>query len=114
MGEQSSSRQDNIEADDPELFSCLGRMRRNYKIQLCENAPPYSNSTPRRVPIPLLPKLQAELERMEELGVISKVDEPTDWCSGMVVVPKPGGCVKISVDLTKLKRFVKRERHCRP
>ena len=87
---------------------------RNYKIQLCENAPPYSNSTPRRVPIPLLPKLQAELERMEELGVISKVDEPTDWCSGMVVVPKPGGGVRICVDLTKLSSFVKRERHLLP
>ena len=104
----------NIEAEYPELFSSLGRMRGNYKIQLCENVTPYSISTPRRVPIPLLPKVQAELERMEELGVISKVDEPTDWCSGMVVVPKPGGGVRICVDLTKLNRFVKRERHLLP
>lgn len=25
---------------------------------------------------------------MEELGVIVRVNEPTDWCAGMVLVPK--------------------------
>ena len=51
---------------------------------------------------------------MEKLGVISKIDEPTDWCSGMVVVPKPNDGVRICVDLTRLNRHVKRERHILP
>ena len=25
------------------------------------------------------------------MGVFSKIDEPTDWCAGMVVVPKAEG-----------------------
>ena len=25
---------------------------------------------------------------MEEIGVIAKVEQPTEWCAGMVVVPK--------------------------
>ena len=29
------------------------------------------------------------LERMEKEGVITKVERPTNWCAGMVVVPKP-------------------------
>ncbi|XP_023809445.1 general vesicular transport factor p115-like [Oryzias latipes] len=33
-------------------------------------------------------KVKQELSRMEDLGVITKIEEPTDWCSGMVVVPK--------------------------
>ena len=33
---------------------------------------------------------------MEKLGVISKVDVPTDWCAGMVVVPKPDGRIRIN------------------
>ena len=70
---------------------------------------PYSIHTPRRVPIPLLPKVKQELERMEKLGVISKIDEPTDWCSGTVVVPKQNGNVRICVDLTQLNQYVKRE-----
>jgi hypothetical protein len=28
---------------------------------------------------------------METLGVISKVEKPTSWCSGMIVVPKKSG-----------------------
>ena len=32
---------------------------------------------------------------MEELGVISKVSGPTEWCAGMVVVPKASGKVRI-------------------
>ena len=51
---------------------------------------------------------------MEEMGVISKVEEPTEWCAGMVVVPKPNGKVRICVDLTKLNESVCRERHILP
>ena len=58
----------------------------------------------------MLPKVQAELQRMEQLGVITRVDKPTDWCAGMVVVPKPNGNVRICVDLTKLNECVHRER----
>ena len=79
---------ESIITEYPELFCGLGKIKGSYHIELEEGAKPYSVSTPRRVPIPLLPKVQQELERMVNLGVISKVDEPTDWCSGMVVVAK--------------------------
>ena len=39
---------------------------------------------------------------MQDLGVIVPIEEPTDWCTGMVVVPN--GTVRICVDLTKLRR----------
>ena len=58
--------------------------------------------------------MKEELERMEAMGVISKVDEPTDWCAGLVVVPKSNGQVRICVDLTKLNESVCRERHLLP
>lgn len=34
-------------------------------------------------------------------GVISKIDEPTEWCSPMVVVLNANGKVRICLDLTK-------------
>jgi transposase InsO family protein len=58
--------------------------------------------------------VKAELMRMEQAGVISRVTKPTDWCAGMVVVPKINKAVRICVDLTKLNRCVKRERHLLP
>ena len=51
---------------------------------------------------------------MLEMGVIKRVDEPTDWCTPMFVVPKPSGEVRICVDLTKLNANIKREVHPLP
>ena len=51
---------------------------------------------------------------MKQLGVIVPVREPTDWCSGMVVVPKPQDKVRICVDLTQLNKSVRREHHQLP
>ena len=48
---------------------------------------------------------------MESMGVISKVDTPTPWCAGMVVVPKKLGEVRICVDLKPLNESVLREVH---
>ncbi|KAL6474323.1 hypothetical protein MHYP_G00178840 [Metynnis hypsauchen] len=33
-------------------------------------------------------RVKEELNRMEQQGVISKVEQPTEWCVPMVVVPK--------------------------
>ena len=73
---------------------------------------PVALTIPRRVPYPLLPKVKIELDRMVEQGVISKVERPTDWCSGLVEVPKANKTdVRLCVDLTQLNKAVKREFH---
>ena len=63
-------------------------MKTSYKIELQANAEPYAVQYPRRVPVPLLPKVKKELDRLETLGVIKRVTEPTEWCANIVVVPK--------------------------
>ena len=98
----------------PHLFSGLGKLEGAYTIALNEDAKPYALTTPRRIVIPLLPKVKTELQRLENMGVISRVEEPTDWCAGIVVVPKPVGRVRICVDLTKLNLNVRCERHILP
>ena len=91
-------------------------MKDNYKnlLQIIPDTKPFALTTSRRVAVPLLPKVKAELERMEKLGVISKVTTPTEWYAGMVVVPKPNDTVRICVDLTKLNQSVCRECHILP
>ena len=98
----------------PQLFTGLGKLQDSYKIKLRNDAKPFALNAPRRIAIPLLPKVKEELQRMEALGVISKIEEPTEWCSPIVVVPKPNGKVRICVDLTKLNTSVCRERHILP
>ena len=56
-----------------------GTMKGEYHIQLWHGAVPFPQTTPRRVTLPLLPKVKPELERVEHLGVISRVDNPTEW-----------------------------------
>jgi len=75
---------------------------------------PYALTTPRHVPLPLMQPVKEELQRMERKGIITKVDGPTNWCAGMVVVPKPNKKVRICVDLTHLNKSVQRERHILP
>jgi len=95
----------------PQLFTGLGRLPDLYTIKLSEAAKPFSLHVPRRVAVPLMQAVKQELSRMEQLGVIAPVQEPTAWCSGMVVVPKPNGQVRICVDLTQLNKSVCRERY---
>ena len=103
-----------IERQFLKLFEGLGKLEEEYKIVLRDNAQPYAQSTPRRIAIPLLPRVKAELEHMEQMGVVSRVREPTDWCSSMVVVPKADGSVRICVDLSRLNESVRREHHPLP
>ena len=51
-------------------------------------AKPFSLGTARNIPLPLRDKVKQELNDMEAQGVISKVQNPTQWCAGMVIVSK--------------------------
>ena len=46
--------------------------------------------------------------------MITKVEQPTEWCAGMVVVPKADKKVRICVDLKRLNESIQRERHPLP
>ena len=71
-----------------------------------------------RIPNPiafaLMPKVEEELKRMEEAGIIERVTEPTEWCAPMVPVQKSNGKLRICVDLRRLNSAVKRSRFVLP
>ena len=98
----------------PKVFKGLGNLGDEFAIKLKPDATPHALFTPRHVPLPLRPKVVQELKRMESMGVNSKVNEPTPWCAGMVVVPKKSGDVRICVDLKPLNESVLREVHPLP
>ena len=103
-----------IKKQFPSVFQGLGNLGEEFQIHLKPGAIPYSLFTPRHIPLPLRPKVKEELNRMEQMGVISKVDQPTQWCAGMVVVPKKEGAIRICVDLKPLNENVLREVHPLP
>lgn len=95
----------------PDLFQGLGKLTGEYHIKLKTSSNPYAVRTPRRADLPLLPKVKAQLERLEKLGVLSEVEKPTEWCIPIVVFPKPNGNIRLCFDLTKLNESVCRETH---
>lgn len=96
----------------PDIFKGLGKLREPYKIKLRPEAQPVCIYTARRIAHPLMTKVKVEIDRMLAEGVITPVEEPTEWCSGIVVVPKADGTsVRICVDLTALNKAVLREVH---
>ena len=64
---------------------------------------------PRHIPVTLRPKIQDELECMEKLNVIEKVEVPTEWVNSMVTIIKPNGQLHICIYPCNLNRAVKRE-----
>ena len=91
-------------------YPVLGTLGREYEISLRSHANPSALCTPWRVALPLMNAVKEELERMTDLGVIWPVQEATEWCAGMMVVPKADG----KICITKLNESVCRELHMLP
>lgn len=84
------------------------------KIRLKDNAEPYSFTTARRIPIPIMDKIKVELERMKRANIVEEMAEPADWCAPIVAVLKKSGAVWICTDLKRLNEAVKRDRYMIP
>jgi hypothetical protein len=77
------------------------------KIHLKEDAKPYIDP-PRKWYIHLRDKLKIELEKMTKQGVITKIEEHTDWCSSLAISTNADGSLRICLDPAKLNQAVKR------
>ena len=74
-----------------DVFNGLGCIRdAKHHIKIKPSHTPVVHP-PRRVPVILRPKFKQELKRMEQLNVIQRVHEPTDWVNSMVIITKPNG-----------------------
>ena len=91
-----------------EGFGCITKVV--HHIAMKEENKPVVHP-PRRVPVTLRPKIKEELQRMERLEVIEKVQEATEWVNSMVVIRKPNGKLRICIDPRDLNKVVKREHY---
>ena len=91
----------------PTIFEGLGTVGEDFEIKLNPGGCPHKLSVPRRVPIGLRHKVKEELNRMEQLGVISLIEDDEEWHTGTVVAPKKNGKIRLCVDLSKLNKTVK-------
>ena len=91
----------------------MGKLRGQYKLEVEENAEPVVHP-PRRVPIALKDKLKQELERLQDLGIITGVTESTSWVSSLVIVHKPNGQIRVCIDPKDLNCVLRRSHYPTP
>jgi hypothetical protein len=68
----------------------------------------------RKIPLALEEEVREELERMVNEGVIVRENEPTDWCSPLLVRRKPNGKLRVCMDPRYLNSFLKRATYALP
>ena len=97
----------------PEQFDRVGKFPGKYHIQLKDNVEPVIHAQ-RKFSIHLREQLKEQLQEMETKGIITKVQEPTDWVSSMVVTRKGDGTLRVCLDPKDLNKAIKRCHHKTP
>ena len=110
----SANPQGHITSDYPRVFDGVVKMMEGeeFRIVLAEDAQPFCVRTPRTIPFAYRDKLKAELDLLLSQQIIAPVTEPTEWCPPIVAAPKKDSeRIRLCVDLSRLNRYVKRERY---
>jgi transposase InsO family protein len=68
----------------------------------------------RREPVAFRGRLQSTLDNMCKLGVLVKVDEPTDWVNQMAIQEKKSGELRVCLDPRPLNEVLKKEQYTLP
>lgn len=101
----------------PTVFDSSAKLKpmtgKPMKIHLNPNVEivPTFTTAVRNVALANRDKFEAEMDFMQKSDIIEAADEPTDWVSPSIVVPKANGSVRLVVDYTGLNRYVKRPVH---
>ena len=98
-----------------DVFNGIGKMKGvKVKLDIDKTVEPVAQRH-RRVPFHLREKLEMELDRLEEAGVIEKVNAATGWVSPLVITPKKGtDDIRMCVDMVQANKAIKRVRHVIP
>ena len=83
-------------------------------IELDPNVRPV-HAPVRRVPDARLDKVNEELERLCNEGIIKPVTQPTDWLSNILVKEEPNGKLRICIDPNQtINRAIRRPKYTIP
>jgi len=96
------------------LFGGIGKVQnKEVKLHIDPDVAPRQQPH-RRTPFHVREDVEKELERLEKLDIIEKVEGPTPWVSPIVIVPKKSGEVRICVEMREENKAIKREKHLMP
>ena len=97
----------------PKQFDVIGKFEGEYHMVTDPNVPP-SQHAMCKIPIEYQEKIEKELDRMEEQGIITKVTEPTEWVNSITYPMKPNEDLRICLDPKDLNKAIIREHYKAP
>ena len=75
---------------------------------------PFRISTARQVPLHWREKAEKVINKLIKERVITRQDEPTEWCAPEFFVIKKNGDLRLVIDYTQLNKYVRRPVHTFP
>ena len=99
-----------------EIFNGIGKLKDfQVKLHTDESVKPVVQSH-RRIPFHIRKQVESELERLEKLDMIERVDGPAPWVSPIGVAPKPKNPneIRLCVDMRLPNKAILRSRHITP
>lgn len=100
---------DNLFKNYANVFEGIGEIPNyEYEFSLKSNYVPKIDH-PRGIPFKIRDQFLEELNKMEQTGIIRKVNEPTDFVSQVVIIKKPDNSLRICLDPQNLNECLKRE-----
>ena len=89
----------------------LGKLPVRYKISMDQKILPVVRPA-RRIPLAMKDRVKQELDSMEQDGVVSQVNEPTEWVSNMVAAKKKNKDeIRLCIDPKDLNMAIRRPHH---
>ena len=108
--EINAMKEETLVRDFPECFKGVEKLKGfRVKLHIDESVKPDAQKL-RPLPYGLRDKIEQKLEELVECDIIEPVEGPTPWVSPVVVVPKPSGDIRLSVDMRKANEAIVRER----
>ena len=105
-----------LKEDYHDIFQGIGKLKDfHFEIHINENVQPVAQP-PRRIPFHIRLQVEQALDKLEDDGIIEKVNSPMPWVSPIVAALKP--CdpeeIRICVELRHPNKAVKRQRNPTP
>ena len=92
----------------PSVFAKgVGTFDGEVTLKIDQSIPPVK-MPPRKLPLAIKDEVKDHIDDLVKTGVLIPVDTPTDWVSGMVVVKKPSGKIRLCIDPKPINKALKR------
>lgn len=95
------------------IFKGVGKFKDKCTIKLKKDCKPIA-LPPRRVPGSIRKRLKLKLADLASKGIISKVNEPAEWLSNLVIMEKKNNDLRICLDPQELNKVIDREYYLIP